>query len=65
MDITDKKPTLSSGMDPFLEIDEFMGTVFFTETYSSYDVNTQKVVKHILTLQNASVSTTTACVSPF
>lgn len=41
----DKKPTLSPGMDPFSEIDEFTGIVFFTETYGSYDVNTQKVAK--------------------
>lgn len=45
MTIMDKKPPLSSGMDPLLEIDEFMGIVKFTETYGSYDVNTQRVVK--------------------
>lgn len=45
MTILDKKPTLSSCMDPFLEIDEFMGIVFFLQTYDSYDVNTQKVAK--------------------
>lgn len=29
MTIMDKKATLSSGMDEFLEIDEFIGIVFF------------------------------------
>lgn len=33
MTIMDKKPTLSSGMDPFLETDKFLGIVFFTEAY--------------------------------